>query len=194
MAGVGKYKRTLETRKKLSDAAKLRTGEKNSFFSKSHSEESKQKMSKTKVGVTLTVKQRAERKARRSAEWIAAHPKKIKQYDQRYLKRRALNNRRRRQKLRTDVIAQYGGHCSSPTCRWLNEDGTIGCTDVRLLQLDHKAGGGTQERNKMGVEAMWRKAKDDTSGAYQLLCSNCNWLKAHNEREFRIKYEEDQSC
>jgi hypothetical protein len=194
MAGVGKYKRTSETRKKLSDAAKRRTGEKNSFFNRTHTEESKQKMSRSKVGLTLTAEQRAERKARHSAEWIAAHPKKIKAYDQRYLKRRALNNRRRRQKLRVDVITQYGGHCASPDCRWLNDDGTVGCKDARLLQLDHTRGGGTQERGKMGVEAMWRKALQDTSGAYQLLCSNCNWLKAHNDREFRIKYEEESSC
>jgi NUMOD3 motif len=194
MARVGKYERTPEIRKKLSDAAKQRTGRKNSFFNKTHSEESKQKMSRAKVGLTLTVDQRAERKAKHTAEWIAAHPKKVKEYDQRYLERRALNNRRRRQKLRMEVIAQYGSRCASPTCRWQNEDGTLGCTDARLLQLDHKAGGGTQERGKMGVEAMWKKAQQDTSDAYQLLCSNCNWLKAHIKREFRIKYEGEEEC
>ena len=43
-------KRSAETRKKISDLAKLRTGEKNSFFGRRHSIKTKDKISSSKVG------------------------------------------------------------------------------------------------------------------------------------------------
>lgn len=42
--------RTKEHRRKLSKAGKLRTGNKNSFYGKTHSEESKRKISQSKLG------------------------------------------------------------------------------------------------------------------------------------------------
>jgi len=189
MAEVGKYERTPEIRKKLSDAAKQRIGEKNPFFNKTHTEESKQKMSRTRTGLTLTAAQRAERKAQHTQEWLASHPDRVKEYDQKFLKPRADNNRRRRQELRKSVIVKLGGKCSSSMCRWLNTDGTLGCSDPRLLQLDHKDGGGSRERRKLSYDKMLKKALNDSTD-YQLLCACCNWLKAHEQKEFsnREKY------
>lgn len=218
MASVGKYERTPEIRAKMSEAAllrkqrgvqprgwrwsgeskrklsaiaKQRTGNKNPFFGKAHSEESKQKISYAKTGLTLTPEERVARKVQHTKDWLTAHPNKVREYDQKALKPRALANRRRRRELRHSVIVQLGGKCMSPDCRWLNQDGSLGCTDERLLQLDHVRGGGTKERNSMGWEAMWKKAQQDTSGMYQLLCSNCNWLKAHVDGSFGIKYKEE---
>lgn len=189
MAGVGKYKRTPEIRKKLSDAAKLRTGEKNPFFNRTHSEETRQKISRTRTGLTLTAKERVSRKVQHTQKWLASHPDRVKEYDQRYLKPRAKANWLRRRDLREEVIEKLSGKCSSQTCRWLNEDGTFGCTDHRLLQVDHKNGGGTQERRKLSYDKMLKRILESPD-EYQLLCACCNWLKAHEQKEFsnREKY------
>jgi len=86
-----------------------------------------------------------------------------------------------------EVIAKLGGRCMSPGCRWLNEDGSMGCTEVMVLQIDHVNGGGTKEQRQLHVEKMLRKVLSSESG-YQLLCSNCNWIKAHKNGEFSAKY------
>jgi hypothetical protein len=182
-----------ESKLKASTAQKkrLKNPEANPFYGKHHSEISKTKISKARTGLDLTPVERKLRKKQHTTEWVASHPEQIKVYDQRALKPRALANRKRRRELRHNVIVQFGGKCASSGCRWLNQDDSLGCADERLLQLDHVNGGGTKERNSMGWEAMWKKAQQDISGAYQILCSNCNWLKAHKDGAFGIKYGEE---
>ena len=87
-------------------------------------------------------------------------------------------------KLRERVISFLGGRCSSINCKWLNEDGTFGCTLKDCLQVDHVYGGGRREKEKGAT--LLRKVLRDTSGAYQLLCSNCNWLKRIQNGEIKI--------
>jgi DNA mismatch endonuclease (patch repair protein) len=53
-----KMKITIETRKKLSEKAKLRTGIKNPFFGMHHTEESKQKIRLQQIGKIITEEQR----------------------------------------------------------------------------------------------------------------------------------------
>ncbi len=109
-----------ESKKRLSAVAKQRIGELNPFFGKTHSEESKAAMSQTRTGgLILTPEERAERKAAHTREWLATHPEKVKEYDQKYLEPRASNNRQRRRKLREEVVLDLGGRCSSKTCRWI---------------------------------------------------------------------------
>lgn len=80
-------------------------------------------------------------------------------------------------KLKAKVIEKLGGRCSNPNCRWVNEDGSHGCTDSRILQVDHVKNDGNQERKKLSYTQIWRQALTDVEGRYQLLCNNCNWLK-----------------
>jgi hypothetical protein len=85
-------------------------------------------------------------------------------------------------KLRDAVLAFLGNKCSNPACRYLNLDGTLGCTDVRLLHVDHINGGGNKERKgKGGATAMYRKILAVNGEGYRLLCANCNWLHLHEE-------------
>lgn len=124
---------------------------------------------------------RRKRKAQHDS-WAAQNPDKIKEYDEKFLQARAQANARRRTSLRQQAIERLGGRCSDPNCKWVNEDGSKGCTDFRVLQIDHVHGGGTRERKKLGYEAMLKKAATGDI-SYQLLCSNCNWIKRHNNGE-----------
>jgi len=88
-------------------------------------------------------------------------------------------------KLRDRINAKYGGRCSNPDCRWLNEDGSKGCTDVRALHIDHVLSGGSKElrRGWGGGMAYYYRVLSDTSGKYQLLCANCNAIKRCEKKE-----------
>lgn len=88
---------------------------------------------------------------------------------------------------RQEVIAYLGGRCVSPYCKWINLDGTPGCTDSRCLQIDHVNGDGAKRR-KSGEEkngsTLYRKVMKTTPGVeYQLLCANCNWIKRRENNE-----------
>lgn len=96
----------------------------------------------------------------------------------------ALNLERQR-RLRASVLALLGDKCSNSECRWLNTDGTLGCTDARALQIDHIKGGGSKENRSLGSYSMCRKilAMEHPEDEYQLLCANCNWIKRSLNKE-----------
>lgn len=93
-------------------------------------------------------------------------------------------------KLRPVIVARLGSRCCSKDCRWLNEDGTFGCTDQRALQIDHKLGGGSQEARDSGsvlayYRAMAKMSDSDLLEKYQLLCACCNWIKRYTHAEHK---------
>jgi hypothetical protein len=89
-----------------------------------------------------------------------------------------LRSREGRHKTKLKVIEVLGGRCANPDCRWLNEDGTVGCNDTRLLEVDHIHGGGRKEVEAIGYHAMMRSIIEfGGQGKYQLLCRCCNHLK-----------------
>ena len=59
-----------------------------------------------------------------------------------------------------------------------------GITDERVLCIDHVNGGGKQERTTLSPYTLLKKMIADTTGAYQVLCQNCNWIKRHENREW----------
>lgn len=74
-----------------------------------------------------------------------------------------------RSKVKTAVLAEYGGCCLNPACKE---------TDPACLTIDHVFDDGAEERKKLktGLYAMlrrWGYPKD----RYQLLCHNCQWRK-----------------
>lgn len=90
---------------------------------------------------------------------------------------------------RNEVVARLGGKCSNPNCRWMNEDGTLGCTDFRCLNIDHVNGDGKEERKRPNyLREMYKAILDgNCDGRYQLLCCNCNFIKMVQNKEYRRK-------
>jgi hypothetical protein len=92
----------------------------------------------------------------------------------------------RQQKLRLENIRALGGRCSNPECRWQNDDGTVRCSDDRALQFDHKDSGGSAARQSgrdAGLGGLYRIKREP--GRFQLLCANCNCIKARDKKERR---------
>jgi hypothetical protein len=89
---------------------------------------------------------------------------------------RGLKRRRDRQK----VIDKLGGKCVK-----------CGFDDFRALQIDHVNGGGKRELRGMVHFSYLKKVLNDTTGAYQLLCANCNWIKRfeNNEQNSTIPWD-----
>jgi hypothetical protein len=179
-------KRSKETKDKLSKAKK---GSPAPFKGKKHTEEAKAAMGFSKTGVLRNAEERKDRRLEYKQEWRDLHPEKIVGYDLKALEPRAVANSLRRRKRRIEGIIKLGGRCASPTCGWVNEDGTKGCTDFRILQFDHVEGGGTKDRKTFSFEKLCKDVITDVTGKYQLLCANCNWIKAFEKREFNHKYD-----
>ncbi len=91
--------------------------------------------------------------------------------------------------MRLQLIEFLGGKCASPTCAWINENGSRGCTDLRCLQVDHKEGGGKQAFKDSGGTynhyKFWLDNPDLAKKELQNLCANCNWIKRHEKNENR---------
>ncbi len=84
---------------------------------------------------------------------------------------------------RDKVIDLLGAKCANSNCRYLNEDGTLGCKNRLALQIDHVYDDGCLDRRtlKQSVAYWTRVLRDVLSGSdrYQILCANCNWLKRY---------------
>lgn len=85
-------------------------------------------------------------------------------------------NKRKRMNDRKSLIAKLGGVCVR-----------CGFSDPRALCIDHVNGGGGKERKLFGGNRhRYYKMISDTadSGAYQILCANCNSIKRIEDSEY----------
>lgn len=82
----------------------------------------------------------------------------------------------RKKKLKDKVFEKLGRCCSK-----------CGFSDVRALQIDHVNGGGTDEYEALNYnqEKLIKRVLADTTGSYQILCANCNWIKRMENSELR---------
>lgn len=92
--------------------------------------------------------------------------------------------------LKTEVKKILGGRCASPACRWLNEDGTFGCTDLRGLEFDHISGGGSSARREgkdsvrsLCLEVKRKNKQGEIDFRIQLLCGTCHEIKKKEEQQ-----------
>jgi|SRR6267142_272142 len=100
-------------------------------------------------------------------EWCQLNPDKCTEYSRRKYKR-----------LRDKILLKFGGRCNSLKCKWLNDDGSIGCTNEKCLQIDHVNNDGhIEKKERKSLFSFMKKVLEDNEGNYQLLCANCNWLK-----------------
>lgn len=82
------------------------------------------------------------------------------------------------QLLRAKCLALLGNECQH-----------CGFKDPRALQIDHVNGGGNREHKEIkNTRKFYDKVLADTSGTYQLLCANCNWIKRHERKENLTTY------
>lgn len=79
-------------------------------------------------------------------------------------------HRNYRIRLRSQVFALYGNKC-------------LQCNncDLRVLQIDHKHGGGAIERKRLVDHQVYRNVLNNPDN-YQLLCANCNWRKREDHK------------
>jgi hypothetical protein len=91
--------------------------------------------------------------------------------------------------LKEQVFAKYGEACAS-----------CGFSDRRALQLDHVHDDGAAERHPRGRDGwmvsrvtIWKRAIEDQTGRYQILCANCNTIKSAdaNRRAFALRKKKD---
>lgn len=86
------------------------------------------------------------------------------------------------------AIAALGGRCMSKNCRWQNDDGTFGCTEVRVLHLHHRDGGGSEARRnsrdstQMNRYEVLRDVKRKRTPRFELLCANCHEIESGPRR------------
>ena len=86
----------------------------------------------------------------------------------------------RQRRVRQEVVAFFGGQCAS--CGYN--------TAPRALQLDHINGGGRPETARLGACGVRQRAMEYPE-YYQLLCANCNQIKAAQEKE-RSTWDDDR--
>lgn len=85
-------------------------------------------------------------------------------------------------KLRTGIIEKMGGKCVR-----------CGFDDPRALQFDHVNGGGRRlSGNFVNHRAYLKSIRDNKDGMFQLLCSNCNWIKRFENKEFNRRYTKEE--
>ena len=84
-------------------------------------------------------------------------------------------HRKKRASNRAQIVDRLGARCA-----------LCGFSDLRALQIDHVNGDGAKERQaQCNTKAYLRYIlKHLDSGRYQLLCANCNAIKAHKNSEW----------
>lgn len=86
--------------------------------------------------------------------------------------------------LRLRAVAKLGGHCVGTTCRWHNDDGTIGCNDERALHFHHKGGGGSAAR-KQSKDSLRQIYYQVLKGSirFELLCACCHEITSKPQKQ-----------
>lgn len=81
------------------------------------------------------------------------------------------------QRTRVAALMQLGCKCAR-----------CGINDMRVLQLDHVNGGGTQENKRIHARGVAIRALENPTD-FQVLCANCNWIKRWERGENKPRKE-----
>lgn len=126
-------------------------------------------------------KRHPDRVIARSQEWAKNNPDHVKAYQKQWFETNREKQRqyakvgkvKARKKVRSELIAAYGGKCACPRC----PEGRI-----EFLTVDHVNGSGTKHRKSLGLQPgyefyCWLRRHGFPGKEYQLLCFNCNCAK-----------------
>lgn len=99
-------------------------------------------------------------------QWFKTHRKKQRQYAK-------AGGIRAKAKVRSELIAAYGGKCACPKCPE---------TRIEFLTVDHVKGSGRKHRKSLRLQPgyafyCWLRNQGFPKNEYQLLCFNCNCAK-----------------
>jgi len=111
--------------------------------------------------------ERLARKKIKAKEWFLKNRSQHREYQRNWSKNK-LNE------IKEKVFKKLGNVCSR-----------CGYSDKRALCIDHKNGGGVKELRSLSVFQYYKKVLEDTTGSYQILCHNCNWIKKWERKEVR---------
>jgi len=107
--------------------------------------------------------------------------KRSREYYQQNKEQISKNARKRTLQIRTNVINRLGGKCMN-----------CGIDDFRVLQIDHIYGEGKKDRKERFegsplkyYKFLLTKPLEEIKLTYQILCSNCNWIKRHENNEVK---------
>jgi len=108
-----------------------------------------------------------ERRRRYRSNWRKSHPDLV-----------AIKNRKMTERRKLLVITHYGnGKAQCVKC---------GFTDIRALTLDHIDYCGANHRGKKGQVLYSFLLRNNYPDGFQTLCMNCQWIKRHQNSEWRM--------
>jgi len=116
-------------------------------------------------------------KIRRTKKYNKTAKKKAcdKRYNQAHPEKHRLNDARYRKNLRVLILNILGNKCAR-----------CGFLDTRALQIDHINGGGRKHRATFPSRHAYYRYVRDNPANFQCLCSNCNWIKRAENKEYYI--------
>lgn len=93
--------------------------------------------------------------------------------------------RENRERMRQNQANYWRRRSDAVYCILGNVCKKCGFSDRRALQIDHIDGGGKLERKKFSVGYMYIRIlrMRHPEKKYQILCSNCNWIKRVENNE-----------
>lgn len=129
-------------------------------------------------------------KAHREYYCLQCSRERDKKYSRKYNKTPKAHERQRAYftRLKLFVLSYYSPQlvcqCSFSRCWHI---GACRVSDPRILCIDHIDGGGNRHRKSITTPFYnWLKKNGFPTG-FQVLCQNCNWMKAHENRESSYK-------
>lgn len=128
-------------------------------------------------------------------QWCESNKERLKEYQSAYMRNWLTdsNNRKKinaivnkhQKNLRIRIFDVLGHICNNVNCLVVGR-----CNDIRCLEIDHIKGGGNKEAREFGGRSnMYRwylKHPDEIKKRLQILCSNCNAIKIHQNKELDI--------
>ena len=134
----------------------------------------------------MTAEQRLRYQAGRRRYRTSVKGKAAKRSERERARRRKMNSAAGKRNVREKIFLVLGNRCAR-----------CGYDDPRAFQIDHVHGDGAIERRRAHVRkrnaAYFRRVLRSVKageGRYQLLCANCNWIKAYTEDVHRPKVGE----
>ena len=116
-----------------------------------------------------------EKKRQHSRRYYRENPTYFQEYRRDNHEKRHAQIKTWQQKQRQSVVSRFGLVCA-----------VCGFDDIRALQIDHRNGGGSQERRSFNSIYAYYKHLLDVADPndYQTLCANCNVIKQRERREY----------